>query len=127
MAKNPGVKPNVDYSKNFTEIKNKILNSKDDFEKKLQYINYLHLSNLSGEKPNHKIIKNAFNQIKPSSYLWSIDPSVLDLTLHNLLRLISQKIITHYIDKVIATNKDKGVVSYLLFIKMDYAQSSGKY
>ena len=119
-AKNPGVKPNIDFTNKFSEIKRQIESAKDHFERNLQYVNYLHLANLTGNIPDKEIVSKAFIEIEPSSYLWSIDPTILDLTLQQ-----NEKNKYDFVDKVINQNKDDGVVAYLLYIKMDEAQSTG--
>ncbi len=120
-AKTPGQKPQIDYSKDFADIKQKIESATSDFDRNIQYINYLHLADLSGENQNNEIVKKAFKTIEPSSYLWSIDPTVLDLSIQQ----DNNKNKYEYVDKVINRNKDMGVVAYLFYVKMDEAQSAG--
>ena len=124
LEKNPGKKPQINFTNQFEEISKEIESAKDHFEKNLQFINYLHLANLTGEIPDKEIVQKAFIDIEPSSYLWSIDPTILDLSLQqNKDSNTDNKY--EYINKVINQNKDMGVVAYLLYVKMDNAQSNG--
>ena len=124
LEKNPGKKPQINFTNQFVEISKEIESAKDHFEKNLQFINYLHLANLTGEIPDKEIVQKAFIDIEPSSYLWSIDPTILDLSLQQNKESNNDNKY-EYIDKVINQNKDMGVVAYLLYVKMDNAQSNG--
>ena len=66
-SKTPGQKPQIDNTNDFAKIKQKIESSKNDFDRNIQYINYLHLAEISGENQDNEIVKDAFKNIEPSS------------------------------------------------------------
>ncbi len=112
---------NSDLSTIIRKLQTRINNEKNPELKDLLMVSYIELGIFGEKNINASIIKQAFQTIKPSSILWSIDPRILQLS----FGFSTFNGIPQYLDGVISSNPDKEVIAFSLYIKSMRAEYVG--
>ena len=105
-------KKGLSWPEDKKEIEAAIASEKNPDLKKLRYLSYIQLAMVGERDLNTEIVKEAFNDIPPGSYLWSLDPRPLTL----LFRIPPKDLDRNYLQELMEKNKDGEVLAFMYYV-----------
>ncbi len=94
------------------EIETALAEEKNPELKNLLYLSYIQLAIVGERNLNTDLVKEAFKNISPDSFLWSLDPRPLTL----LFRIPPKEIEGNYLQEVLNKNHDSEVLAFLYYV-----------
>jgi len=112
---------NFNWSKDIKKVQDQISKEKNPLLKKLSLLSYLELGVFGAKNIDGTIAKQAFEEIKPNSIIWAVDPRALELS----YGFTGYKGNPGYVNKVISSNPNREVVGFSLYLKTMQAKMVG--